>query len=325
MVRKCLSVALTVFLWGVSVDGAQGYEAMEVQNGAILKGTVNIQGSVPTDEKIKLDKDVDYCGSEQELGRYIVSHSHTKNAVVWIEGVERGRALPDRPVRITLERCKAEPLVSVGFVGGKFLFKNEDDIFHTLQLKLGLAYQKKVSSRPLEYGATIYNLALPIKGLQIEKPIRSYYRYSEETGFIQVLSNTHTWIRGYIFIFDHPYAAVTDENGRFSMEGLPPGDYVLKIWHEGLGIEQKRIHVKAGEVKDVEINLAGPGHVSVRQRGGWTGTVAEAAELNASPSIDLEETRFDFGLVPEGEVVSHAFHFVNRGKELLKIKELIPS
>ncbi|MCK5427471.1 MAG: carboxypeptidase regulatory-like domain-containing protein, partial [Thermodesulfovibrionia bacterium] len=61
------------------------------------------------------------------------------------------------------------------------------------------------------------------------------------------------WIRGYIFIFDHPYAAVTDEKGIFEIDNLPPGEYLLKAWHEGFGMQEKKIRVKSGEAVDVEI------------------------------------------------------------------------
>jgi hypothetical protein len=139
-------------------------------------------------------------------------------------------------------------------VGGEYLFKNEDEILHTIQLKLGLAYQKRISERPVKDGATIYNLALPLKDLQIEKPIKNYHKYSEETGFIQIRSNIHNWINGYIFIFDHPYAAVTDEKGAFVMDNIPPDEYLLKVWHEGFGMQEKKIKVTPGGL--VEANIA---------------------------------------------------------------------
>lgn len=40
---------------------------------------------------------------------------------------------------------------------------------------------------------------------------------------------------GWILPVDHPFAAVTDENGRFKIEGLPPGKHRLKVWHERRG------------------------------------------------------------------------------------------
>ena len=165
---KYFVVVLTIILWAVSVGPAPGYEVIEQKNGAILKGTVNFKGIVPPDETIIINKNADYCGKERKVGKYLVSESMVKNVVVWIEGIKKGKAIPQKPVDVTIKKCRAVPHVNIGFVGGVYIFRNDDEILHTVQSKLGLAYQKRVSRRPLEDGATIYNLALPKKGLQIE-------------------------------------------------------------------------------------------------------------------------------------------------------------
>lgn len=253
---KIFAVLLSVILWTVSAGAVQGYDVVKVKNGATLKGTVNFEGAVPHDEIIVINTDVEYCGKEQNAGKYLISGSRIENVVVWIEGIEKGKAVPQKNVDVSIKNCRAVPHVNIGFVGGEYAFKNDDKILHTIQSKLGLAYQKKVSSRPLEDGASIYNLALPKTGLEVRKPIKKWHRYTEDTGFIQVRSNTHNWIRGYIYIFDHPYAAVTDASGAFVMEGLPAGEYTLKAWHEGFGIQEKKITVKSGESMEIEIAFA---------------------------------------------------------------------
>lgn len=238
------------------MDLAHGYEVIEVKNGANLKGTISFKGSIPQDKSIVVNKDVEYCGKELKTGAYIVENSMVKNVVVWIEGVNRGKKIPKIQVPITIKTCMAVPHVNVGFVNGEYVFRNDDEILHTTQLKLQLAYQKMVSRRPLKDGATIYNLALPKKGVEIKKPVKWWHRYSEDTGFIQIRSNTHNWIGGYIFIFDHPYAAITNEDGEFVIDNIPPGEYLLKIWHEGFGTEEKKIDVKSGETAEVKIAFA---------------------------------------------------------------------
>lgn len=252
---KYFAMVLSIIFWVASVNAVQGYEVVEVKNGATLKGTVNLNGSVPPDETIVIDKDVASCGKEQKAGIYVVSNSRVKNTVVWIEGVGKGKAVPKALVNVTIKNCKAKPHVSVGFVGGKYAFRNDDDIFHTIQLKLGLAYQKQASGRPLKHGATIYNLAFPIKGLRIKKRIKKSHAYTKETGFIQIRSNTHNWIKGYIFIFNQPYAAVTDEHGAFLIDNIPPGEYLLKVWHEGFGMQERNIKVSSGEIADPKITF----------------------------------------------------------------------
>ncbi|GEM_PF-541206 len=288
---------------------ANGYETVAVKNGATLKGTVVFTGTIPPQGKISIDRDVDYCGKELKTDKFIISDHRVKNVVVWIEGIGKGKAVPKKDVPIIIKKCRVEPLVNIGFVGGNFLLRNDDDILHTLQLKLWLEYQRHVSARPLKYGATIYNVALPVKGLEVRKPIKRYHRFSKDTGVIRITSNTHTWIRGYIFVFDHPYAAVTDEKGTFVITDLPPGEYTLKIWHEGFGLKEKRISVKPGETKEIEIDLKD----------------LKKAETAASPSVRFLATRYDFGTIKKGESVTHEFALLNKGKGTLRIVELIPA
>ncbi len=232
------------------------YEAINLKDSATIRGHIRLSGSPPPDEIIRIDRDTEVCGKEKAAREYIVSKGGVKNAVVWLDGVKKGKAIVPGGVDITVKGCMVEPLVSVGFVGGKFIFRNEDPILHTLQLKLGLEYHKAVSQRPLEDGATIYNIALPRKGMKVEKPIKEYHAYSKDTGLIKIKSNAHQWIRGYVFVFDHPYGTVTDDSGSFVIDNVPPGEYNLMVWHEGFGIKEKKIVLKGGKTEDVEIDLS---------------------------------------------------------------------
>jgi hypothetical protein len=56
-------------------------------------------------------------------------------------------------------------------------------------------------------------------------------------------------MQGYVFVFDHPYFAITDETGQFRIEDLPPGRWKTTIWHETLGTVQTDVIVpEHGEV-----------------------------------------------------------------------------
>jgi hypothetical protein len=112
--------------------------------------------------------------------------------------------------------------VSVGFKGGKVIQKNDDPIFHNIHTYLN--------------GKTMFNIGLPDKGSSVTKPLL-------REGLMEVTCDSHPWMKGYIQIFDHPYAAVTDAKGDFSIKDIPPGTYTLEAWHEALG------KVKVGSVK----------------------------------------------------------------------------
>jgi len=253
MKRFGISLLFSLFI----VSPILAYELAEVKDSGSIKGHVRFSGPVPVDEVIKIDRDTEVCGNEQKAGRFIISsNGGVKNAVVWIEGIERGKAFSSPNVEIMIKDCRIVPLVSIGFVGGNFVLRNEDPLLHTIQLKLSLEYHKALSQRPLEDGATIYNIALPRKGTRVEKPIKKYHAYSKETGYIQVKSNAHPWLRGYIFVFDHPYGTVTDDNGSFMIDNIPPGEYTIMVWHEAFGLKEKKITIKEGRVEDVEFDLS---------------------------------------------------------------------
>jgi len=253
-VRKYIVVAVSLLLTVAFAGIALGHEVVEVKDGATIRGVVKFKGAMPADETIAIDKNTDVCGREQKLNKYIITNSLVKNVVVFIDNPGKGKPIPKgTSVALRIKNCRVEPHVSVGFVGGRFIFENDDDILHTLQLKLWLEYQRKVSGRPLKDGATIYNIALPNKGRQIEKPIKEFHRYQPDTGFIRVTSNSHPWMRGYIFIFDHPYAAVTDEKGTFVIDNIVPGEYLLRVWHEGFGWQERKVKLSPRETAEVEI------------------------------------------------------------------------
>jgi hypothetical protein len=236
---------------------AASYDVIKVKNGATIKVTVTHQGAVPENEVIRISEDLDYCGSTQEAYVYLVDKSRVKNTVVWLDGIDKGRDTIISTVNVAIDKCRIKPRVGVGFVGGDFIFYNSDEILHTVQMKMGLAYQKDVSDRPLAEGATIYNIALPTKGLAVRKPIKRWHRFSQNTGYIRVRSNTHPWMSGYVFVFDHPYAGVTDSKGTIKLNDVPPGEYLLKVWHEGFGVKERKVKVAPDQVLETKISFGG--------------------------------------------------------------------
>ena len=64
----------------------------------------------------------------------------------------------------------------------------------------------------------------------------------------------HAWMRGWIYVFDHPYFEVTDEAGRFRIAGVPRGEYVLHVVQPDIAhSEQRKISVGARGISKVEI------------------------------------------------------------------------
>jgi hypothetical protein len=63
---------------------------------------------------------------------------------------------------------------------------------------------------------------------------------------VPVVSNVHPWMRAYLLALDHPYAAVTGQDGRFEIKNVPAGEREFEFWHEKTGY-LKSVRTKAGE------------------------------------------------------------------------------
>ncbi len=74
----------------------------------------------------------------------------------------------------------------------------------------------------------------------------------------QVKSDVHPWMLAYLFALDHPFAAVTDEQGRFTIEGMPPGEHEFRVWQERVGWLEKslKITIKPDEQAKSELEYA---------------------------------------------------------------------
>jgi hypothetical protein len=74
---------------------------------------------------------------------------------------------------------------------------------------------------------------------------------SAEIG-IPLKCDIHFWMSGYVHVSQHPFFAITGDDGSFIIPDVPPGTYTLLAWHESLKPQTQPITVQAGEVKEVE-------------------------------------------------------------------------
>jgi hypothetical protein len=103
------------------------------------------------------------------------------------------------------------------------------------------------------------NVLIPSKG-QIEIKDLVADRFP-----ISVSCTIHPWMKAWVRVYDHPYFAVTDENGNFEIKDAPAGNYHLVVWHESVGWGNAGgkngdpITIKAGgmtEVPKIELKAA---------------------------------------------------------------------
>ncbi len=74
---------------------------------------------------------------------------------------------------------------------------------------------------------------------------------------IPLACDIHPWMKGYIMVFDHPFFAVTGEDGSFEITGVPTGTQNLVLWQEKVGYVNQGgarglpVEVTAGQMVNV--------------------------------------------------------------------------
>jgi hypothetical protein len=57
----------------------------------------------------------------------------------------------------------------------------------------------------------------------------------EEKHPASVRGTIQSWLSGWIIVKATPYMAATDNNGQFTIQNLPQGDWTFQVWHESAG------------------------------------------------------------------------------------------
>ena len=77
-------------------------------------------------------------------------------------------------------------------------------------------------------------------------------------GIVKVFCHIHSDMSGVIVVLDNPFFASPGSDGRFVIDGIPPGEYRVIAWHERARMAAKKVRIEAGNdsVLDFEIPLA---------------------------------------------------------------------
>jgi Polysaccharide lyase family 4, domain II len=209
--------------------------AANVDAGTIT-GDVTFVDSPPKIAPVKITKDQDYCGETLPDESYLVdANGGLKNVVVFLETAQP--AIPADPQKLNVienSGCRYAPRVLAMQKGERLRVKNNDPKLHIPHSYLN--------------EKTVFMLSLPFKNTVLEATQKI-----RDPGILKLVCDTHAWMLGFVHVFDHPFFAVTDDKGAFSIPNVPAGTYTLKAWHEDAGVRSHEVVV--AESGNVRVNF----------------------------------------------------------------------
>src|SRR5215831_17474951 len=260
-----------LFILGSTIVPARAYDVVDVEHAGTIEGTVSLEGAVPEPKGFNLITfpDPQYCGRISNgrgwrlLHDFIVGpHGGLKDAIVLMEGIEAGKPFEVSVPLIEARDCMFQPFMTIVRNGHAVEVVNMDPVMHDIQ-----GYETS-----LEAGARVlFNTPLVMNhqhnrgdlhaihnhapGKSLVGPI--YLNKGRRTFYMQC--GFHAYMESWAMAVNNPYYALTDGDGRFSIDQIPPGTYQLIVWHPqtGPGVI-KTVTVKADGKIIEQLSLRAP-------------------------------------------------------------------
>lgn len=164
-------------------------------------------------------------------------------AAVWIEGA----SIDDQPSPLDPDDpAEAEPLF-VDQVNFEFLP-------HVLTVEAGrpvVFLNNDVANHGVTAsGSTVanrFNVTTPPGGQYV-------HRFQSARQPVPIGCPIHVAMSAWVFVFDHPFHTVTDDQGQFRLAQLPPGRHTLFVHHPDGGF-RKRIEVEVRDGETTELSI----------------------------------------------------------------------
>ena len=193
-----------------------------------ISGVVKFAGTTPKNESFTPMKHDDACMKSIPLDRLVVGKNQgVENTLIFIKNPPAGSTANMKAPVITQKHCRYSPHILVAAKGSSLELINEDAVLHNCH-GYNYAYNEAGLDR-----STAFNIAQPIQGQKSSQELR-------KQGMIEIQCDAgHVWMTSWVWVTQNPYATVTNANGEFSFDGVPPGTYTVVLWHEGWKIKNK--------------------------------------------------------------------------------------
>jgi plastocyanin len=205
---------------------AVAYVPGKVENGGTIR-VKTVLSKAAALQTIPLNKDEAGCGHASMTSELCVFDPATlalANSVVGLADITTGKewggefAEAGREVVLDQQKCRYVPHVMLVRQGAKVAIKNSDPVQHTVK-----SFLNNRGTDAFSVMSSSNSLIDPSDGTTLTKP-----------GNYLLFCDIHFWMTGFIRAVPSPYWGVTGADGLVTLTDVPPGQYKLVCWHEGM-------------------------------------------------------------------------------------------
>jgi len=214
--------------------------AIDPANTGSIHGVVLFDGEAPERKQLNISGTAG-CGRPGHAAlseRVIVTDGKLANVFVYVRSGLETWELPgpsEDPVTLNQSGCIYAPHVTGIQVGQLLQVLNSDPTTHNVHVR---------SKRNDSFNRTQGPRAAALE-----------YVFERHEVMVAIVCDIHPWMKCWIGVVDHPFHAVSKEDGTFAIEGLPAGEYTLSVWHEAFDQRKLAVTVRAGAEASVELRF----------------------------------------------------------------------
>jgi plastocyanin len=193
--------------------------------GGSIRGRVELRRAATPPERRPNVADLGSPAAVRDISDRLTS-------VVYMEDAPKTPAVPGHVVLDQRDE-RFVPHVLAITTGTVVDFPNSDRIFHNV-----FSLSK---TRPFDLGRYAAGRS---KAVTFDRP-----------GIVRVFCDIHSHMNAFILVFNHPFFTLTDMDGRYRIDNVPPGTYNLVAWNEGVSSGPQAVVVPEGGEAELDFAL----------------------------------------------------------------------
>ena len=233
---------LMIILW---TSTGWSYQEIEVTNGGTIRGKVTLKGEKPRPMAFNLVTipDAVYCGRiSTGTGWRIVEDfiiapdGRLKDAVVMLKNIKKGKPFNLKKVRIDAIDCDFLPFINVLKDQDEVTVINMDPVEHDIQgyetarvRGARILFNRPLPMNPFHKVVGFMNRHTHLEG----EPMVEKIHLRKGRNIFVMQCGFHPYMFSWGVVVNNPYFSITKEDGLFEITDVPPGEYLLTVWHAG--------------------------------------------------------------------------------------------
>jgi hypothetical protein len=211
---------------------APAYFKVDPQTAGAITGRIQFKGKRPAPKAIDMSEEPAcveaHKGKAYDESLVVNKRGDLANAFVYIKSGLDGKTfpIPAEPVTIDQKGCWFRPRVMGIQVGQTLQVINSDPVTHNIhpmaEVNRAWNHSQGAGDPPIARKFIKPEIMIPVK------------------------CNIHSWMHAFIGVLDHPYFAVSQDDGKFEIRNLPPGTYTIAVWQEKLGTQEQQLTLAPG-------------------------------------------------------------------------------